>query len=63
LPSVKNETLSKETLVECFFVWYSAKNFFAECPKKHSVNHLALGKELDFDSVGVSTLGGLWTDE
>jgi hypothetical protein len=32
------------------FVWHSAKNLFAECPKKHSANHLALSKEPDSDS-------------
>jgi hypothetical protein len=56
LSNVKNKTLSKEFLCKVFFYraffgWHSAKSFFAECPKKHSINHLILDKELNSGSV------------
>jgi hypothetical protein len=34
-----------------FFVWHSAKNFFAKC-KKHSAKYLVLGKDLNSGSDG-----------
>jgi hypothetical protein len=37
-----------------FFSWHSAKSFFAECPKKHLAKYLALGKEPNSGSEGVS---------
>jgi hypothetical protein len=38
-------SLASVLFYQGFFAWHSAKSFFAECPKKHSTKHLALGKE------------------
>jgi hypothetical protein len=50
LPSVEKTTRQRSSLPSVFFywgffVWHSAKSFFAEWPKKYSAKYLALGKE------------------
>jgi hypothetical protein len=52
----KNKTLDKNCLCrvhfyQVFFVWHSAKNFFAECPKENARQNILHTTEMEFSIV------------